>query len=75
MTDDPDFFRRKAVATLRDMLIPERQPRFDEWAKDKPVKVQLEWLVRDAMEYYKEPDFLKERVEVKDTLGLLKGKA
>jgi hypothetical protein len=65
MSDLDDYFRVKAVTTMRDHLIPERQVRFDKWAADKTLKVQLEWLVKDAMEYYQEPECLKERKEVK----------
>ena len=59
MTDPADYFRCKVIAELRSELFPSRQAKFDEWAKDKPLTVQLEHLVADAMKGYREPDVLK----------------
>lgn len=68
-------FLLRAIATLRAELPAERQKAFDEWAStERPLQEQLDELTADAMKRYTEPEFLKERREVKDILGLLKGK-
>ena len=73
---EPDYFLLRAIATLRADLPPERQTAFDAWrdAGNIGLQEQLDLLTEDAMKRYVEPEFLKERVEVKDTMGLLKGK-
>jgi hypothetical protein len=69
-----DYFLRKAVATLRDDLFPELQAKFDKWAEKHTLQQQLGFLTEDAMKRYVEPEFLKERTEAKDTMGVLTGK-
>ena len=66
-----DYFKRRAIATMRADLFPELQAKFDSWAKGHTIQEQLDFLTADAMNRYKEPEMLKERVEVKDTMGLL----
>jgi len=65
---------RRAIAAMRSELPEERQKAFDEWAATgRPLREQLDLLTEDAMKRYVEPDFLKEKVVVKDTLKLLRG--
>ena len=66
-----DYFKLRAISTMRDDLFPELQAKFDSWAEGHTIQEQLDFLTADAMKRYKEPEMLKERVEVKDTLGLL----
>ena len=71
---DADYFLRRSISTLRADLPPERQKAFDEWAATgRPLREQLDLLTEDAMKRYTEPDFLKEKIVVKDTLHLLGG--
>ena len=69
-----DYFKLRAIATMRSELFPELADKFDRWAEGHTIQEQLDFLTADAMKRYKEPEMLKERVEVKDTLGLLKDK-
>ena len=66
-----DYFKLRAIATMRSELFPELAAKFDRWAEGHTIQEQLDFLTADAMKRYKEPEMLKERVEVKDTLGLL----
>lgn len=59
-TDD-DYFRHRAIEALLGDLPAERQSKFRQWAKGRPLSVQLDALVIDAMKRYEEPDSLKER--------------
>ena len=69
-----DYFLRRSISTLRADLPPERQKAFDEWAATgRPLQEQLDLLTEDAMKRYCEPEFLKEKVVVKDTMHLLRG--
>ena len=71
---DSDYFKIRVIATMRSDLPPERQKAFDEWASTgRSPQEQLDLLTEDAMKRYVEPDMLKAPVEVKDTMGLLKG--
>ena len=71
-----DYFKTRAIATMRAELPTERQKAFDEWAATgRTLDEQLDLLTEDAMRRYVEPDILKAPVEVKDTMGLLKGKS
>ena len=69
-----DYFKSRAIATMRDELFPELQAKFDRWAEGHTIQEQLDFLTADAMKRYKEPEILRPKVEVKDTLGLLKDK-
>ena len=72
--DDTNYFKIRAISTMRAELPPERQKAFDEWAATgRSIDEQLDLLTEDAMKRYVEPDLLKPKVEVKDTMGLLKG--
>ena len=69
-----NYFKTRAISTMRAELPPERQKAFDEWAATgRSLDEQLELLTEDAMKRYVEPDLLKPKVEVKDILGVLKG--
>ena len=66
-----DYFTLRAIATMREDLFPELQAKFDSWSEGHTIQEQLDFLTADAMKRYKEPDILKPKVEVKDTMGLL----
>ena len=66
-----DYFKERAIATMRSDLFPELQAKFDRWAEGRTVQEQLDFLTADAMKRYKEPEMLKAKVEVKDTMGML----
>jgi len=71
-----DYFKTRAISTMRAELPPERQKAFDDWASTgRSLDEQLDLLTEDAMKRYVEPDLLKPKVEVKDILGVLKGKS
>ncbi len=57
---DDDYFRRRAIDSLLSELPADRQDKFREWAKTRPLSVQLDALVIDAMKSYKEPEWLKQ---------------
>jgi hypothetical protein len=61
LMDSDDHFRRRAVETFLADLPEDRQKRFREWSADKPLSIQVDRLVIDAMKNYREPDFLKGR--------------
>jgi Arc/MetJ-type ribon-helix-helix transcriptional regulator len=69
-----DEFIRRALKALASEMSKETQARMREQAKGKTLQEQLDMLTAEAMKSYVEPDFLKPRVEVKDTMGLLRGK-
>jgi hypothetical protein len=56
MSTETDYFQRRLIAALRSELFETRQSRFDEWAKDKSISEQIEFLVKDAMKGYREPE-------------------
>ena len=66
-----DYFKLRAIATMREDLFPELQAKFDSWSEGHTIQEQLDFLTADAMKRYKEPEMLKPKVEVKDTMGLL----
>jgi hypothetical protein len=61
VTEPDDYFRGRAVAILVSELSPERQEKYKKWSEGKPLSVQLDYLVVDAMKTYREPEFLRGR--------------
>ena len=65
LTQEAESYRKhlmqRHIAFLRGELFESRRDRFDEWATDKTLEEQVEFLVKDAMKSYVEPDILKPR--------------
>lgn len=65
LTSEAEMYRQhlmqRHIAFLRGELFESRRDKFDVWASDKSLEEQVDFLVKDAMRSYMEPDILKPR--------------